>query len=132
MSSTISEMMPFMNTNFSLTSIRRMKPSAIFKENNDSTRNLSDNILKAIRSIKYYDSFDKLANRTIQKLNYISEIYNIDKSLLNTINVDYIRNKYTMNSERKIHDNTLLNEKNRAGHIDNHHEKSVSNQVELF
>lgn len=106
--------------------------SAIFTENSNDTSNLADNILKAVRSIKYYDYFDKLADDIINKLNYISESYNISESATNINSIEHIRDKYTMKSERKTHDITLAHGTSDIEIFDENDESDGSNHEEIF
>ena len=106
--------------------------SAIYKENSNYTGNLTDNNLKAIRSIKYYDYFNKLADDIINKLNYISNTYTIHKPDESLQNVEEVKNKYTMYSERRIHDITLTHGKSNAELFDEVNNQNGSGITKLF
>lgn len=104
----------------------------IFNENHNYTKNLADNILHAIRSIKYYDYFDKLANNIIQKLNYISNTYHACESNIINPDLEHIKGKYTMNSERRIHDITIEHGQGNVELFDESNVKDNPNNTELF
>lgn len=106
--------------------------SAVFDENGKFTGNLADDILAAIRSIKYYDYFDKLADKIIQKLSYISEKYYTCNSVNDKHVFEYYKQKYTMNSERKIHDNVLAKNNGNFELFEEYDDPAGSNKNELF
>ncbi|UCH14431.1 MAG: hypothetical protein JSV22_00335 [Bacteroidales bacterium] len=108
--------------------------SSIFKENGEYTRNITDKMLTAIRSVKYYDFFDELAKKIITKLTQTSETFYISESEASRHSIENIKKKYTMKSEREIHDNTM---KHGEGDIElfednNKHEPDTTNYAELF
>ena len=108
--------------------------SSIFKENGEYTRNITDKILTAIRSVKYYDFFDELAKKIITKLTQTSETFYISESEASRHSIEKIKKKYTMKSEREIHDNSLKHGEGEIELFDNNdkHEPDTTNYAELF
>jgi hypothetical protein len=105
--------------------------NAIFYENNDYTKNITDRILTAIRSIKYYDCFDKLAEQIIEKLNHISNTFCISESEANIPEMEQVKKNYTMRSERKTHNQVLNQSKNNAELFDDDDSEN-NTHAELF
>jgi hypothetical protein len=76
----------------------------IISENQILSLRVSSDIKTSIEQIKYYDFFDKEIEEIISKLNEINfKLQGIDEADKN-INIDYLRKRYTMQSEHIIHD----------------------------
>jgi hypothetical protein len=103
-----------------------------YKQNDEFTVNITDKILEVIRNVKYYDYFSALAEEIIGKLNYISETLYNSESGINLEEIEYIKAKYTMHSERKIHDNTSQHSVNNVELFDDFDESPDGEKVEFF
>lgn len=77
----------------------------IIVENQVLSQKISADIKSSLEQIKYYDFFDKVIEEIIFKLNDINgRLQYIDGSDGNNHNLDYLRQRYTMQSEHTIHD----------------------------
>jgi hypothetical protein len=83
--------------------------SGIYMENVGYTFNLTEKVLNIIRSVRYYEYYDILADKVIQKLNYLSNSFHNEELSSTGKEFDKIRASYTMDSERKIHENSTGN-----------------------
>lgn len=77
----------------------------IISENQTLSQRISLDIKTSIEQIKYYDYFDKEIEEIISKLNEINlKLQNIDEANENNLDIDYLKKRYTMQSEHIIHD----------------------------
>ncbi len=103
-----------------------------YKQNDEFTVNITDKILKVIRNVKYYDYFSTLAEGIIGKLNYISETLYANDSETDLGEIEYLKAKYTMYSERKIHDNSTQHSGSNVELFDDFDETTDGKKVEFF
>jgi hypothetical protein len=79
----------------------------IVTENHLLSSRISEDIKTSIGQIKYYDFFDKVIDEIINKLNEINiKLQNIEgtESDDSNINMEHMKQRYTMQSEHIIHD----------------------------
>lgn len=106
--------------------------SRIYKENSGFTFNLTDKVLNLIRSVRYYDYFDILAEKITEKLNYLSETFHLEELTADIEDMEFIKEKYTMDSERIIHDNSIGHHGNNVELFEDFDDADNSNKVEFF
>ncbi|MDP4207885.1 MAG: hypothetical protein Q8928_03615 [Bacteroidota bacterium] len=77
----------------------------IIADNQLLSKKISLDIKTSIEQIKYYDYFDKVIEEIIVKLNDINlKLINIDNSETKLSQLEYLKSRYTMESEHIIHD----------------------------
>jgi len=83
--------------------------------NIEISNTISEDIKASINNIKYYQLFEKIIEEIIQKLNTINQILRNKNVLNNAVeevsDLNKLKEKYTMQSERDIHDQILNKEK---------------------
>lgn len=81
----------------------------IIVENQVLSQKISADIKNSLEQIKYYDFFDKVIEEIIFKLNDVNQrLQSIDGSKNENYNIDYLRQRYTMQSEHTIHDSISM------------------------
>jgi hypothetical protein len=103
-------------------------------KNIDISNNISEDIKASINNIKYYQLFEKIIEEIIEKLNGINQILR-NKNILNVnedgvSDLNLLKEKYTMQSERDIHDQ-ILNKEKELG-IKSKKEEEDQGDLELF
>jgi hypothetical protein len=106
--------------------------ASVYKKNDQYTVNITDKILEVIRNVKYYDYFSTLADGIIGKLNHIGEILYVKDSGSDLEDIEYLKAKYTMHSERKIHDNSSQNNEGGIELFDDFDEAPDGEKIEFF
>jgi hypothetical protein len=85
----------------------------ILSDNQTLSKRISADIKTSLEQIKYYDYFDKVIEEIISKLNEINmKLQNVDGSSDETRqkHLEYLRSRYTMESEHIIHDHLTKND----------------------
>jgi hypothetical protein len=122
----------FENNLSSLVSQSKETLTTAYKQNDSFTVNITDKLLEVIRNVKYYDYFNTLAEGIIGKLNYISEtLYNNDSDT-DLEEIEYLKAKYSMYSERKIHDNSAQSSGSNVELFDDFDETPDGEKIEFF
>ena len=89
----------------------------IIVENQVLSGKISSDIKTSLEQIKYYDYFDKVIEEIIFKLNDINKrLHYIDEAENNNHSLDYLKQRYTMQSEHLIHDS--MSNENEVGKFD--------------
>lgn len=93
---------------------------------------LVENVFDAIQQVKYFDLFEREINDIVNNLNVIyNQIIGNSKKKVNADVINYFRELYTMENERKIHVNIL------NGNVINDFKADINsiddnNEVEFF
>ena len=82
----------------------------IIAENQILSNIISADIKISLKQIKYYDLFDKVIEEIILKLNEINGKFEIIDGNEHLNKLEYLKSRYTMESEHKIHE-TLISDK---------------------
>lgn len=106
--------------------------SRIYKENSGFTFDLTDKVLNIIRSVRYYEYFEILAEKITEKLNYLSETFHLEELSADIEDMEYIKEKYTMDSERIIHDNSVYHHGNNVELFEDFENTDKGKNVEFF
>lgn len=106
--------------------------SSVCIVNGDFTENLTDRILKVIRSVKYYEYFDIIAESIINKLNSISKTFYISGADPDTEDIEYMKAGYTMHSERETHNGSINHGESDVEFFVDLDESDDEEKVELF
>ena len=101
-------------------------------ENDKSSNLVLEKIKQSISNIKYYDYFDQLAGEITTELNVIN--YHLKNSysnntVSNKINLEQLKDYYTMDTEYKIHDD-VINKKSKGKNKSTN--KNEKEDVEYF
>ncbi|MCF6241783.1 MAG: hypothetical protein L3J74_10615, partial [Bacteroidales bacterium] len=98
----------------------------ILDENKELGNQLAMNIQASIEKVKYYDFFEQVIEEIIIELNNIYLAIKSDSdSLKLDDNLESLKERYTMESQRDIHDN-IMNEENEK------HKKEDDDDIEFF
>jgi hypothetical protein len=87
----------------------------IIADNQTLSKRVSSDIKTSIEQIKYYDLFDKVIEEIIQKLNDINlkfQNFDFQSEEARVKHLEYIKARYTMESEHVIHDHLTQNDIN--------------------
>lgn len=104
----------------------------IYKTNENISNMLVENVFDAIQQVKYFDLFEREINDIVNNLNVIyNQIIGNSKKKVNADVINYFRELYTMENERKIHVNIL------NGNVINDFKADINsiddnNEVEFF
>lgn len=83
----------------------------IIAENQTLSNIISADIKISLKQIKYYDLFDKVIEEIILKLNEINGKFQAIEGEDNSNNLDYLKSRYTMESEHIIHETIVSDNK---------------------
>lgn len=86
---------------------------AIIRRNKDDSKNVIRNIKKSISKIQYYDYFEKIIQEIISELNTINLKLKLNNDLKDDSkeeNLEKLKQYYTMQTERYIHDKVAKGE----------------------
>lgn len=110
----------------------------LLNENQSISKNISDEVRKSIKKIKYYEFFEKIITRIINELNqiYIKLKGSTDVEEVNE-ELQKLKSLYTMASEHNVHEKVVSSNKKIDLLKDNdintkNNDKNESNEVELF
>jgi len=97
----------------------------ILDENKDLGNQLAMNIQASIEKVKYYDFFEQVIEEIIIELNNIYLTIKSDSDSLNLDdNLDSLKERYTMDSQRNIH-NKIMNEDTEQGKKEEEDEEDI-------
>ena len=105
----------------------------IIVENQVFSQRISADIKLSLEQIKYYDYFDKVIEEIIYKLNDINQRLDcLDESDGKSTSLDYLRQRYTMQSEHLIHDSISNETKNEQFDFNSTGTEEEEDNLELF
>lgn len=102
--------------------------------NIEISNKISEDIKASIKNIKYYQLFEQIIEEIIDELNSINQLLSkkkiIEPSTIKDKDLNKIKEKYTMQSERDIHDQILSKEKELG--IEKNKSNEKEGDIELF
>ncbi len=103
---------------------------------------ISDDLLKSVRDLKYYELFEKEIEKIILSLNDISQKLHVEENIISKADretLEFLKKRYTVSSEYLVHEH--ISNESRKGSIDlfetdglipEQNEDSSDNELELF